>query len=407
VRKSTAVRTRVQQSPQKRLYTRLHRWLRHPLGLLVLAATISLVCGILVNPAGYAWSAALATIAVIGIVWPLVVVGTMRVELVYSQPRAVESETVPLQVIVTSFAPIPSVWRITDGKSFDVALNHRPWLGTRTYTTSWRAARRGRVSAESLTATCSFPFGFFRAKRRIRARGDLIVWPKRIRTELLPPVIERESLDSPVGMNRPGHGSEMLGLRPYRRGDPFRRIHWAATARQDQIIVREMQMHALTRVRLVVDCRKIAHAPEFVDSFDQLLRVAADLVTRWSGELAELRLSVGETEVWIQGERKLAAAMDVLATADLVDSELLPRPDTRSGPAECCVTLTTTKGAGADLALHASTTLIPLDAPAEAAGHCFLALAHSPNPKSRLSSDSGWPANERARGTSRGRYAGN
>ncbi|MCS6976111.1 MAG: DUF58 domain-containing protein, partial [Gemmatales bacterium] len=53
---------------------------------------------------------------------------------------------------------------------------------------------------------------------------------------------------------------DVLGVRPYRRGDPLRRIHWGQSARHDRLIICEQQATACPRVQVVVDLHPDYHA---------------------------------------------------------------------------------------------------------------------------------------------------
>ena len=52
--------------------------------------------------------------------------------------------------------------------------------------------------------------------------------------------------------NRRGDGS-VRGIRPYAAGDPFRLVHWPATARWGGVMVRELDDDVPPRLVLVVD----------------------------------------------------------------------------------------------------------------------------------------------------------
>jgi uncharacterized protein (DUF58 family) len=51
---------------------------------------------------------------------------------------------------------------------------------------------------------------------------------------------------------RTGHGTEVLGVREYRAGDPPKVIHWRTTARHGRLIARELATEARPRLRVEV-----------------------------------------------------------------------------------------------------------------------------------------------------------
>ena len=91
--------------------------------------------------------------------------------------------------------------------------------------------------------------------------------------------------------DRAGHWGDPLGVRPYRRGDPLRRVHWGLTARHGELIVRELQSNAVPRVQIVLDAHPAAHAGSGPDgSREWAIRVAASLAEGWIGQGAEVEL---------------------------------------------------------------------------------------------------------------------
>lgn len=52
---------------------------------------------------------------------------------------------------------------------------------------------------------------------------------------------------------RAGHGSETIGVREYRSGDPIRGVHWRSTARRGQLVVRELAEPSRPRVDVVIE----------------------------------------------------------------------------------------------------------------------------------------------------------
>ena len=69
----------------------------------------------------------------------------------------------------------------------------------------------------------------------------------------------RRASDGLATRDRAGQWGDPLGVRPYRRGDPLRRVHWVLTARHGELIVRELQSNAVPRVQIVLDAHPAAH----------------------------------------------------------------------------------------------------------------------------------------------------
>jgi uncharacterized protein (DUF58 family) len=154
--------------------------------------------------------------------------------------------------------------------------------------------RRGHVLITGFELSTRFPFGFFRRRRRLRARDvDIIVYPKpqtaSDELHLLPMNAGR------LASFRRGAGHDLLSLRDYQPQDDLRHIDWKATARARQLIVREFTAEDERRVTIALDTRASTSANEegFMERFERGVTVAASLVAHFIEERAEVRLVLG------------------------------------------------------------------------------------------------------------------
>jgi len=69
--------------------------------------------------------------------------------------------------------------------------------------------------------------------------------------------------DHPTGL---GHaGEDFYALRDYNEGDDLRRVHWAATAKHDSLMVRQDEMPWQGRATVLLDLRRGVHSPASVE----------------------------------------------------------------------------------------------------------------------------------------------
>jgi uncharacterized protein (DUF58 family) len=82
-----------------------------------------------------------------------------------------------------------------------------------------------------------FPFGLFRAWTVWRPAARVLAWPQPEHpAPPLPPSAGRTGEERP---HRRGAGSELDGVRPWRRGDSMRQVVWKKVARSGELVSRE------------------------------------------------------------------------------------------------------------------------------------------------------------------------
>ncbi len=177
--------------------------------------------------------------------------------------------------------------------------------------------RRGRVLVTGFEISTRFPFGFFRLRRRLRARDvEIVVYPKpeALSDELHLLPIDAGSREA----ERRGTGHELHSLREYQPRDDMRHIDWKATARLKRLIVREFTAEDERRVHIALD--DFVEADDDLEArarFEQAVTLAASLVAHFIDERAEVRLTCGGEELRHgAGREQLYAALRRLALVE-------------------------------------------------------------------------------------------
>jgi len=158
---------------------------------------------------------------------------------------------------------------------------------------------RGHVLINGFELSTRFPFGFFRFRRRLRARDvDIVVYPmpEPIGDELhlLPTYAGR------MASVRRGVGQDLFSLRDYQPQDDLRHIDWKATARSRNLTVREFTAEDERRITIVFDTRDLSDSgsdsdgENFLPRFETGVVQAASLLKHFVDERAEVRLMLGE-----------------------------------------------------------------------------------------------------------------
>ncbi len=159
-----------------------------------------------------------------------------------------------------------------------------------TFSYSLQGLRRGRHAVGPLRVDVQDPFGLV---YRRHAFGDpelLTVLPRRVD---LPPIAPRGASDD--GATRPapqnvGVGDDDIIARAYLPGDALKRIHWKATARRDQLMVRQEEQRVTPRAAVILDAEPASqgtardhkdsweHSPAFEWSVVAVASITAHLV---------------------------------------------------------------------------------------------------------------------------------
>jgi len=259
-------------------FNRFVYWLKEPFWCLVMALLLSLVVGLLLNPAALLVTGVLLLVAVVGGIFPRLSMGGLECELTFDQQRGRVGQPLLVRLRLVNRRPWPA-WGLSLTRGFTadcwldpesdsgagraessgVSLGRVPALSQVEFSWSFVPPQHGVWPSMAPELETGFPFGMFRARRSVICRGTAIVWPSEGDLRGVPEVVSRETHDDCVSSQRPGDAGDLLGTRPFRRGDSLRRVHWIQTARQQQLIALERQSQAKSRVVLQLDTLLSSH----------------------------------------------------------------------------------------------------------------------------------------------------
>jgi uncharacterized protein (DUF58 family) len=135
--------------------------------------------------------------------------------------------------------------------------------------------RRGSYLQESLRISTRFPFGFVRKTRSVPCGRQVLVLPNVQPTrkffEILP------QLGTEMDSYLKGRSHDLYAIRDYQQSDSARHVDWKATARVQQLKVREFTREDECRLRLVFDNRIPDSRPQTLERFEKAVTLCACL----------------------------------------------------------------------------------------------------------------------------------
>ncbi|MGQ9584897.1 MAG: DUF58 domain-containing protein [Anaerolineae bacterium] len=230
---------------------------------------------------------------------------------IFGERRAFVGETITLTLQVDNRKLLPISWlRVTDQIPVEMDLaevalppSYNPlyanlnllfslrWFERVSQTYHLTCHRRGFYRLGPATLQSGDLFGLFEERRR-EAEGDrLIVYPrvKRLDEWGLPSKEFLGETRTPLQIFE--DPARTLGVRDYHPGDGFRRIHWKATARRQQLQSRLYEPSTTHKVLVVVNVATFPRHWQGVDEelLEEVISVAASIATH----AAERRCPVG------------------------------------------------------------------------------------------------------------------
>jgi len=134
--------------------------------------------------------------------------------------------------------------------------------------------RRGVTRVELASVGSLFPFGFLRKNRGTRLRREMIVWPAPVEYRFTRTAAAAQPAEG-ERVARPGASNDLLTLRRYQAGDSHRLVHWKASARLRQLMVRQFAAESAEGFFLWLTTSAAVWTRE--EQFELLCRLAATL----------------------------------------------------------------------------------------------------------------------------------
>lgn len=318
----------------------LHRlWLRlaTPLGCLALATWAAVLCALTSETQVWLLVVVLGMLTAGAVLWPMLVLRGVRCRIDFPEQRGREGQPAKVRLLLENRWHWP-VWGLFVEGGFtqsdasadekantsqaDVALAVLPARSRCEVLWSFVPQRRGVYPAHEPSLATGFPFGLFIARRPVSVASPLLIWPRSTPLTGLPWAGSQGHSGESLSDERIGDTGDLLGARPFRRGDSFRRIHWPLTARHNQLITTERQATSRALVELILDNVAPEQTTDDTESrWNQALRVTASIAEHLHREHVHVAFHCGDFALNVRPGGTLPwEVLDALAQAEPQDN---------------------------------------------------------------------------------------
>lgn len=199
-----------------------------------------------------------------------------------SRAQVEEPAMVALSILNPSRTPSPV---LSGEELLDYTLGDRPRFvipalrrgQSHNVTYSVRSHIRGRHQLGPLALSVTDPFGLTARHVALQSSSDLLVLPR-----IMP---LGGAASGARGLGTEGtiphmvslHGEDDISVRDYRDGDDLRRVHWPATARTGNLMVRQEDRPAMRRAVILLDSREEVHGQATSRSLEWAVTMTASM----------------------------------------------------------------------------------------------------------------------------------
>jgi uncharacterized protein (DUF58 family) len=153
---------------------------------------------------------------------------------------------------------------------------------------------RGCHTLGPITVSTGFPLGV--ATRSLTVPGSertLWVYPRLFSVEFVPVAGEQFQQMGEAISPRTGGGEDFAGVREYRHGDSRRSIHWRASARHNELVVKEFMRTVATTITIALDLGRAGNTGEGIETAaEDAVRIAGSIARYGLGQRHHVQLAL-------------------------------------------------------------------------------------------------------------------
>ncbi len=212
---------------------------------------------------------------------------------------------------------------------------HRGRLGRGHATVAYELVppRRGIFDIGPFVVEVNDPFQVARGEMLVDSTQKLVVAPRVVALPVTGLSMEADDGLASARQRLNSASGDDIMTREYRHGDALRRVHWKATARRGELMVRLEEQRSHAQASIVLDTRKSGYHDAVPATQDQPQSDSFEWAVAFTASLALHLQGTGFTvDVIETAHRQLAEPvpqeefLESFATVDLVDTPVPPRP---------------------------------------------------------------------------------
>lgn len=182
--------------------------------------------------------------------------------------------------------------------------------------------RRGMHRLRELRISSAFPFGLVTISRPVSFRSEIVVYPRPLR---LARILEERLMDAArfFGESSSAHrgDEEVFGVREYRHGENFKRLHWRTTARTGKPMVLEMEGRRDASFVLILNTAPVGDPNSLRERLEALIGTCAGIAFFLTRQSVTFRFAHFGQELLVsrhgRGDSQYHAVMERLAHVGL------------------------------------------------------------------------------------------
>jgi uncharacterized protein (DUF58 family) len=176
--------------------------------------------------------------------------------------------------------------------------------------------QRGRTKVGPLTVHVADPFGTARLARSFTATNSVVVTPRIVDLGPAGASMTPGGRGDTMLRSLAARGDDDLLPREHRAGDDMRRIHWRATARQGELMVRREEQAWHSSITVVLDDRERAHhGAGAASTFEWAVSAAASVAVHYLRHGWRLTVLTASGRVLVDAHAPTGSELDLVLQA--------------------------------------------------------------------------------------------